>query len=116
MLVLITLKNNHLIGAFSENPFSKTKSARGKGYMMSITNKRIYDIKPKFEGKVAKYDDFMFSLGNNELLIKSNCTYSAIFAKQFCYFETGNDSINDFLGQEQDEGEYNSIEFHQVLF
>jgi hypothetical protein len=99
-LVLITLSNGHIIGGFSENAFSKEKVTKGKGYMMSVTNKRIYDIKTRHEGKVAKYDDFMFIFGNNELLIKNNLTFTAIFARQFCYFETGDDKIQDFLGQE----------------
>ena len=42
----------------------------------------------------------MFIFGNNELLIKNNLTFTAIFARQFCYFETGDDKIQDFLGQE----------------
>lgn len=77
--------------------------------MMSVTNKRIYDIKARHEGKVAKYDDFMFVFGNNELLIKNNLTFNAIFAKQFCYFETGDDTIKDFLGQASDEGTFKSV-------
>ena len=99
-MVLITLSNGHIIGGFSENAFSKEKVTKGKGYMMSVTNKRIYDIRTRHEGKVAKYDDFMFIFGNNELLIKNNLTFTAIFARQFCYFETGDDKLNDFLGQE----------------
>lgn len=42
---------------------------------MSVTNKRIYNIKPKFEGKVARYDSYYFVFGNSELIAKSSMEF-----------------------------------------
>jgi len=38
---------------------------------MSITGKKIFNIKPKFEGKVARYDQYLYIFGNSELVVKS---------------------------------------------
>jgi hypothetical protein len=89
----MSLGNGHCIAAFSENPFSPTPSSEGKGFLMSITNKRVYNLKAKNKGKAASYDKFMFKFGNNDLLIKSNMTFSVVFAKAFCFFDSGTDKI-----------------------
>lgn len=109
------MSNGHQIGAFSEAPFSQTRQSRGKGYLMSITNKRIYDLKPKFEGKGITYDRFLLIFGQNELIIKSDMTFSVIFGMQYSHFTTGNDTIDKFIGQAEDKGKYKSIEFHQII-
>lgn len=46
---------------------------------MSVTNKRIYNIKPKYEGKVARYDSYLFILGNNEFVAKSILEFEIVF-------------------------------------
>jgi hypothetical protein len=43
----------------------------GRGFLMSITNKKIYNIKPKYEGRAGKHDEYFVSFGNNELVVKS---------------------------------------------
>jgi hypothetical protein len=75
LLFLMTLKNGFQIGGFSENAISKTNQEKGKGFLMSVTNKRIYNIKPKFEGKVARYDSYYFVFGNSELIAKSSMEF-----------------------------------------
>jgi|LakMenEpi03Aug12_release.lakeMendotaPanAssembly.Ray.scaffolds.fasta_scaffold3946286_1 hypothetical protein len=32
---------------------------------MSVTKKRVYDLKPKYYGRALKPDDYLFFLGNN---------------------------------------------------
>ena len=65
---------------------------------MGINNKKIYSLKQKGDGRAIVYDDYMVKFGNNELLIKSNLTFSIIFGKQFGLFDVGNDKITDFIG------------------
>jgi hypothetical protein len=71
----VTLKNGFQIGGFSENAISKSSQEKGKGFLMSITNKRVYNIKPKYEGKVARYDPNFFVFGCSELLAKSSMEF-----------------------------------------
>lgn len=98
-------------------PDPKKKEVReGNGFMASITNKRIYDLKAKNIGKGLKYDMFMFIVGNNEILVKNNLTFTVIFNKQFCYYESGDDDLVKFIGQRNEEGNFKRVEFHQVLF
>ena len=71
----------------------------GRGFLMSITNKKIYNIKPKYEGRVVKHDDYFVSFGNNELIVKSTMEFSVIFKSVYSFFDTGLDKITDFIGQ-----------------
>jgi hypothetical protein len=68
----MSLKNGFIIGGFSQNSISKNTSEKGKGFLMSVTNKKIYHVKPKYEGKVARYDENLFVFGNSELVVKNN--------------------------------------------
>ena len=71
----------------------------GRGFLMSITNKKIYNIKPKYEGRVGKHDEYFVSFGNNELIVKSTMEFSVIFKSVYSFFDTGLDKITDFIGQ-----------------
>jgi hypothetical protein len=44
LLVLITLENKHIIGAFSEQSFSKTKTKGERGVLLSVTNKLKFNL------------------------------------------------------------------------
>lgn len=57
---------------------------------MSVTNMKIYNLKKNYEGKAAKYDQYIFGMGNNELMIKNNLTFSIIISRAFCHFDTTN--------------------------
>jgi hypothetical protein len=66
---------------------------------MSITNKKIYNIKSKYQGKVANYDEDLLVFGNSDFVVKINLEFSVIFKSIFSFFETGTDKLNDFIGQ-----------------
>lgn len=106
ILVLLKLKNGFEIGGFSETPFSEQEFNKGKGFLMSITSMKKFPIKPKWEGRVVKYDDYMFGFGNNELLIKSNFVFNVIFKSTYCYFQSGSTTLEEFIGQDRDEGSF----------
>lgn len=117
--MLLALENNQIICSFSEYgiPSRNNKEPNnGSGFMASISNLRIYDLKETKFGKALKYDDYMFVVGNNEILVKSNLTFSVIFNKQFCFYEYGDDELKQFLGEDKDEGKFRRAEFHQVFF
>ena len=90
ILILMRLKNGFEIAGFSENPFSKEPSNKGTGFLMSVTNMKLYRLKKGYEGKVAKYDQHIFGLGNNELLIRNNFRFSIIVSQAYCCFDTVN--------------------------
>ena len=68
----MSLKYGFILGGFSQNPISKNTSEKGKGFLMSVSNKKIYHVKPKYEGKVVQYDENLFVFGNSELVVKKN--------------------------------------------
>ena len=77
---------------------------------MSVTNKRLYNIKSKFTGrKIMHGNDWDIRFGENDLILKDGLTFDTIFAGRFGYFDTGEDKISDFIGQESDKGAYNRI-------
>lgn len=45
IVVLIRLLNGHTIGGFSEDPYSTETRGKGRGFMMSVSNHNIYNIK-----------------------------------------------------------------------
>ena len=108
ILVLMTLANDWQIAGFSENPYSQTdKWQTGKGWLMSITNKKCYDVKKLYEGKVARYAPYTLVFGNNELIIQSNMTFSIIMNKMNLHFATQGDRSIDFIGmKETEEGDF----------
>lgn len=54
---------------------------------MSISNKRLYPLKQKYNGKAITFDEFILKFGNLELLIKSNLRFDVVFGKQFSHFD-----------------------------
>lgn len=64
------MTNGHIIGGFSEDPYSKNNKGKGQGFMMSVTNQLVYKIKAQGYGRVLKRDDYFFVFGNDELIIK----------------------------------------------
>ena len=83
--------------------------------MSSITNRKVYPLKGSHQGKAATYDQYMFCFGRNELLVKASCTFSIILSRVFCHFQTNDVSNSEFIGQEDDEGNYKRVEFHQMF-
>ena len=57
---------------------------------MSVTNSKVYKLKKGYEGKVAKYDQYIFGMGNNELLVKNSFKFNIIISRAYCHFETAN--------------------------
>ena len=77
---------------------------------MSVTNKKLYNIKSKFTGRKIMYGtDFDIKFGENDLVLKDNLTFDVIFGGKYGFFETGDDKISDFIGQESDKGAYTRI-------
>lgn len=67
---------------------------------MSITGKKIFNIKPKFEGKVARYDQYLYIFGNSQLVVKSIMQFEVLWESIYCFFNKGSDEkIVDFIGQ-----------------
>lgn len=74
---------------------------------MSITNNKLYRLKKSYPGKGISYDEYILKFGNNELLVHaSTMQFSVIFGKQYLHFDTGRDTIDEFIGQKKDEGKY----------
>lgn len=70
---------------------------------MSITNKKCYDVKKLYYGKVARYALYTLVFGNNELIIQDNLNFSIIMNKMHLHFATQGDRSIDFIGMEETE-------------
>ena len=54
---------------------------------MSVTNKRLYNIKSKFTGrKIMHGNDWDIRFGENDLILKDGLTFDTIFAGRFGFF------------------------------
>lgn len=70
---------------------------------MSISDKKCYDAKPMYAGKVARVHDYAFIFGNNELVVWNSMKVSLIMDKQGMHFATKGDKIIDFIKEDVDE-------------
>ena len=80
---------------------------------MNLTTLKRYKLKEK--GKGGRSDDYIFGLGNNEVLIKPNFKLSVIISRAYNVYNTANVTNKQFYGYEDDECGYKKLEFHQVL-
>jgi hypothetical protein len=102
LLVLLKLRDGNMIGAFSEQPLAREKwKGSGKGFLMSVTNMKKFNILKKNEGEIIPFYNNKFIMGNDELIIfLHNMTYSVIFGTVPCYFDTRFKDVKDFIGSE----------------
>jgi hypothetical protein len=101
----------NVIGLFSEQPFSQSKwYGRGKGFLMSVTNMKKFDILKARENQVIQFQPNKIAIGNDELMIYlHNMTYTVIFGTVPCYFDTRNKDIEDFLGSTEERGKISHL-------
>jgi hypothetical protein len=82
---------------------------------MSVTNLKKYDLKREKKGKAMIYNQHYFGLGNDELLVYHDMTFSIMMESVYCYFDFRKEKPIDFLGQREDKGKYERVEFHKIF-
>ena len=116
LLVLIRLKNDHLLGGFSYEPFCEKIHKCGTGCIFTITNEKRYTLKNKPEASILKYGTYFFTFGNSEIVIKPKGIVTSLIGTAQTYFDTGEDRVEKFFGEAVRETNYHIIEFHQLFF
>ena len=60
------------IAAYSSEPFLKEEGKRGRGFISSLTNNKMFPLKEKrMQGRVLVYNPHYLLFGNSELRIKA---------------------------------------------
>jgi hypothetical protein len=74
-----------------------------------------YDLKPQKRGLGMIYNQHFFGLGNDELIVYHDMTFSIMMESVYCYFDFRKEKPMSFIGQAEDKGRYERVEFHQIL-
>lgn len=74
-----------------------------------MTNKKCYDSKQKFAGKIAKINEKEFIMGNNELVIHNDMLFYVKIGKIDLCFSYGSDRAVNFIGEDTDFGTFKHI-------
>jgi hypothetical protein len=113
--MLLKLTNGICIAAFSEDYFDAMRpqfSTKGNAFLMSVTNMKRYDLKPLKKGTAMIYNQYYFGLGNDELVVYHDMTFSIMIESLYCYFDFKREKPINFIGQIEDKGTYERVEFH----
>jgi hypothetical protein len=68
LAVIIKMKNGTYLSAFTEDSFAPQKKSEGKGLIISLTNKEVFNLQEN-NRKAILYDDYYLIFGNSEIRI-----------------------------------------------
>lgn len=103
--MILHVSDGSVIGAFSSVGFRKEKVG-GKGFLMSVSNRKKFDIRKDKQQEIINYYTNKLVFGNDEFVVYYNMTFSIMFGSNFCYFETKGKDVNDFITVKDDTGRY----------
>lgn len=94
IVLIVKTETGFYFGAFSESPFDSTKIADKEGIIISLTNRKVFNVQKG--KKPITYDNFYFIIGNSEIRLKHGET------KVFCNFGINNGYYNSKGGTVDD--------------
>lgn len=116
-VVILKLKNENLIAAYSENALASVGGNKGPGFIASLTNKKKTCIDSTIEGaRTTNYNQYYMIFGNDEFRFQpQKREVTCLVGYQFSFYRPKIRPI-DLLGVESETSEFINYEVHKVIF
>ena len=121
LIVLVKISNGTIIGGFSVYPVDQERIYRpGKGFLFSVTGKKVYQMRAQPRHPVVGYDNYFFLFGNAEIRLKSQeKKVFSNFGIATSTFNNGTEQRTSFLNVNEmsdNQLDIETYEFYRINF